>query len=514
MWRRIGLVVVALALAAPSHGEVQRRALLVSLGRYPDGQTIEGAHAMADALAAQLVDRFGFQQADIRTLRDEQATKPNLFAAIDRYLVQGMDADDVAVLYYAGHGSRIQDFDDDEADGYDEVLVLWDAFEDALIDDELPPVLTRVPALDFTVILDCCHSGTGTRSGLMGDMAIKDLFVELPVKPTPKPDAQAGPPPVTVATTYTTLTACRADQTAVAISSRTKGDYLVFTKALVDSLASVALPTDYTTLLHAVRQQIVAWNIIPLGSDQVQQPQLEGPDPSRPAFASVSGKPAEPTFLDLTVACDSLALREACGDPPGGVWSDVPDDAELKVLAQLGEAWDCAIQDRNGQVIDRVRARGVADAGLWLRQALARERLIRAAARLDSARPLSLQVATDAGQMQVTVDCPAGWAMTVFQILPSGKLLVLLPSPMFKPTDGRASFVLAAPQSRALVAAVATPQPLSLPALQTNDLAPDTLRLLEANEALEFLQALAAMTQPQTRATAQWLAASAGTDLP
>jgi len=426
MLLRVCCLLSVLTCAWPSHGEIQRRAVLVSLERYPDGGTIEGAHRMSDALAERLVASFGFAPEDIHRLRDEAATKPGLFAAIDRYLVQGMDADDVAVLWFAGHGSRIQDLEDDEGDGYDEILVLWDAYDEPLVDDELPPVLSRVPALGFTVLLDCCHSGTATRGGLVGDAVLHNLFQDLPVKP--RPAVAPGPAPLTVPTTYTVLSASRAEEPAVAVSSRTKGDFLVFTKALVDSLATVAPPVVYGTVLNAVRRLIVAWNYVPHGRDEVQQPQLEGPDPNRPIFASVSAAPAGAWLQELTIACDNEPLREACGPPVGGLWSTSPEQAELRVLAQPGEAWECSLTARQGRVIDRSSSPTVADAGLWLRQAIARERLLQAATRLDAPRSLSLQVSREADEMMVKASGPEGWHLVVFEILPTGELRCSAPA--------------------------------------------------------------------------------------
>ncbi len=311
--------------------------------------------------------------------------------------------------------------------------MLWDAYDEPLVDDELPPVLSRVPALGFTVLLDCCHSGTATRGGLVGDAVLHNLFQDLPVKP--RPAVAPGPAPLTVPTTYTVLSASRAEEPAVAVSSRTKGDFLVFTKALVDSLATVAPPVVYGTVLNAVRRLIVAWNYVPHGRDEVQQPQLEGPDPNRPIFASVSAAPAGAWLQELTIACDNEPLREACGPPVGG--SGAPRQSRPSY-----ESWrsrrslECSLTDRQGRVIDRSSSPTVADAGLWLRQAIARERLLQAATRLDAPRSLSLQVSREADEMMVKASGPEGWHLVVFEILPHRRTPAALPQQLVH-RDGR-----------------------------------------------------------------------------
>lgn len=486
------------ASVAPGRGEVQRRALLVSLARYPDGQTIEGAHEMSDALAARLVGQYGFAASDIHRLRDEQATKAGLFQAIDDCLVDGLHAGDVAVLWFAGHGSRIPDDNDDEPDGYDEVLCLWDMYEDPLIDDELPPVLARVPALGFTVLLDCCHSGTATRGGLMGDAVVRNLFQELPnVRPS-APSAEAALQPMTGPGHYSVLSASRADEPAVAVSSRTKGDFLVFTKALTDSLTTASQPASYRTVMQAMQQQIAAWQYIPVGRDEVQQPQFEGPDLDRPIFAPVTAPASSAWLAALTIACDNQTLREACEPPLGATWA-AGDDTDLRVLATAGDAWDCVLSSRSGELLDRTSAPTVALAGTWLQLALWREQLVRAAARLDADRTLPLQVSVVGEQMQVEARAPEGWHLIVYEILPDASLLVLYPSTLFPPRDEGASLVVYAPPGRGLVGAVATPRELDLSGLRGVTMPWETVRRLQPPEALAFLQSL---DQPETpRAT-------------
>ncbi|KAJ3351464.1 Ca(2+)-dependent cysteine protease [Allomyces javanicus] len=89
-------------------------------------------------------------------------TRQNILAAID-WLVQGAKAGDSLVFFYSGHGGRVQDFSQDELDGFDEAIVPWDAWQNGfLVDDDLHRALIApLPkGVRLTVIIDACHSGT------------------------------------------------------------------------------------------------------------------------------------------------------------------------------------------------------------------------------------------------------------------------------------------------------------------------------------------------------------------
>jgi hypothetical protein len=62
-------------------------------------------------------------------------------------------------IYFAGHGSNIQDKDHDEQDGHDEVIVCSDGL--LITDDEICRVLGAFgEGTKVTAVFDCCNSGT------------------------------------------------------------------------------------------------------------------------------------------------------------------------------------------------------------------------------------------------------------------------------------------------------------------------------------------------------------------
>jgi hypothetical protein len=88
----------------------------------------------------------------------------------------------VAVLHYSGHGSNVPDDNGDEADGRDETLCPTDLdWEDPFRDDWLRVTLDKLrPGVGFTVIMDCCHSGTNTRAVLPPDAPVLQRFLPSP----------------------------------------------------------------------------------------------------------------------------------------------------------------------------------------------------------------------------------------------------------------------------------------------------------------------------------------------
>lgn len=139
----------------------RKLALCIGIDAYPDPQhrlsgCVNDARAWAGALGG-----LGFT---VQMLADGQATRAAIEAQL-RTLVGGSQPGDVLVLQYSGHGTRVPDLDGDETDGTDEALCPVDFASGALfIDDDLATVLATLPdAVNLTVFMDCCHSGTNTR---------------------------------------------------------------------------------------------------------------------------------------------------------------------------------------------------------------------------------------------------------------------------------------------------------------------------------------------------------------
>ncbi len=143
-----------------------KRALLVGINRYRiPGADLRGCVNDVKNLKSVLTRYYGFARKDIRTLTDLQATKKAMQSEITK-LIGKARAGDVLLLHYSGHGSNVPDRSGDEADERDEILCPTDLdWKDPLLDDWLRAEFDKLPAgVNFTVIMDCCHSGTNTRA--------------------------------------------------------------------------------------------------------------------------------------------------------------------------------------------------------------------------------------------------------------------------------------------------------------------------------------------------------------
>ena len=148
-----------------------RRALLIGIDAYQSVSPLNGPVNDANDMAAFLVERAGFRQGDLRLLLDGEATRANILAAIETWLIEGTQPGDDVVLYFSGHGFQQPDTDGDETDQLDETLVPVDARVDEgrmvrgmITDDDLALLLDRLADRRTYVVVDACHSGTSTRS--------------------------------------------------------------------------------------------------------------------------------------------------------------------------------------------------------------------------------------------------------------------------------------------------------------------------------------------------------------
>ncbi len=138
--------------------------------RLPNGsrpRPLKGAEADADAMAACLIERFGFARDKVRVLKGEQASRQRVGEALQQ-LQKTLKAGDRYMLHFSGHGTQVSDQKpfDEQDDGLDEALCLSDSDEQGnnlLLDDELGRWLDDLPEVEVTVILDCCHAGTGVK---------------------------------------------------------------------------------------------------------------------------------------------------------------------------------------------------------------------------------------------------------------------------------------------------------------------------------------------------------------
>ncbi len=144
-----------------------KKALVVGIDKYQNpAWNLQGCSMDAAVMSGMLQDHFDFPGNNIRLVLDERATKSKIETRLD-WLVRDAKPGDVLVFFYAGHGSQVRDRDGDELDDQkDEILCPHDLdWDNPLTDDILNSYFKRVPqGVNLTVVFDCCHSGTATRS--------------------------------------------------------------------------------------------------------------------------------------------------------------------------------------------------------------------------------------------------------------------------------------------------------------------------------------------------------------
>ncbi|HHP7231629.1 MAG TPA: caspase domain-containing protein, partial [Xenococcaceae cyanobacterium] len=153
-------------------------ALLVGIDNYDPNSvnpvpTLQGCANDINAIENYLQDRVAgkwtLQQP--QKLIDKQATRQGIIEGFQQYLTQA-DRDDIALFYYSGHGGQEKapmEFWHLEPDRLNETLVCYDSRTSGshdLADKELRYLLAQVAEKNprVIVILDCCHSGSGTRN--------------------------------------------------------------------------------------------------------------------------------------------------------------------------------------------------------------------------------------------------------------------------------------------------------------------------------------------------------------
>jgi hypothetical protein len=286
-----------------------KKALLVGINRYPDpGNELKGCVNDVRQMADTLKGRYGFAgDGNLRILTDARATTKAILDGL-AWLTAGASPGDSLVFHYSGHGSQVPDRNGDETtDRLDEILCPYDLdWDHPLTDDDLAAACADVPqgAL-LTVILDCCHSGTGLRDFALpvntiprgnfvrpcsippSDAPDRRRFLPHPETPHPAPPRPRRPARrfgVSVTRTNAVLiAACRDDQSS-ADAWIDGGYHGAHTFYLCRTLARGPRDLACRALVSATGTALSR-----AGFDQI--PQLEGP----------AGLLAGPPFLPLAV---------------------------------------------------------------------------------------------------------------------------------------------------------------------------------------------------------------------
>jgi hypothetical protein len=243
------------------------------------------------AMMLETAQLMGFRRDSIRILDHENATTASVHHEFRNWLLKGVGPDDRVLIYFSGHGSQVWDHNQDESDGFDEVLLLYDtrltvegqrrSLRGVLHDDRFHGLLAQLKSRNILVILDACHSGSATRSlhlstrsARLGNAQVKYFYYS----PLLESAGGSGRFEITqpddtgdIEERYIALTACRDDEKTIATSSGS-----IFTLGLHQAVRSAAISGKSITP-EELRHQTARFIQEQIQTDQIAfHPQING----------------------------------------------------------------------------------------------------------------------------------------------------------------------------------------------------------------------------------------------
>lgn len=269
---------------------MSKRAVLIGINAYqdPDVSDLAGCVNDIELVTEVLTTHHGFDERDITRLVDPDNTRARIFAALDD-LVDATEDDDVALVYYSGHGSQAPDENGDEADGYDETLVPCDSGRSDefpvrdIVDDELNSYVMALASRTehATFVFDSCHSGSVDRAALprVGEK-VTTVRAIIPADDPPegerriRPEAagasgERGATGILERGRYVLIAGCRDDQTSkeTMFDGRRHGALTFFLMQAVGSGEDLTVREAFERASAGVKDSV-----------DEQDPVLEGPD--------------------------------------------------------------------------------------------------------------------------------------------------------------------------------------------------------------------------------------------
>ncbi|OLY82902.1 Metacaspase-1 [Smittium mucronatum] len=154
--------------ASISNCQGRKRALLIGVNYTGTKYKLRGCINDVHRMKKFIMDHFQFKESDMVILTDDQTnpnripTRQNILRAM-KWLVSGAQRNDSFFFHYSGHGSRVEDANGDELDGFDETICPVDFEKNGqIIDDDMNAIMVRPlpPGARLTAVYDCCHSAT------------------------------------------------------------------------------------------------------------------------------------------------------------------------------------------------------------------------------------------------------------------------------------------------------------------------------------------------------------------
>lgn len=536
-----------------------KRALLIGVNDYTYGPAewdLRGCENDVTMARKLLIDKFGFPAENVKVLLNGEATAQNILESIQDWLVAPGMPDDVAYFHFSGHGSQAYDEDRDEDDGRDELICPADMqegrFSTVITDDQLKVALRKIPARSLTIVLDACHSGTGTRDlslsrprfVVFDPSLARTRGIAIPAA-APAEDKLAGSGGLEGQRKgQVTISGCKPDQTSADAWIR-EGFYAgALTYHLVESMKKAPPGATYRELMERVARDIQ-------GANYIQIPQLEG-DIDQLLLGEGTAEAAIVPF-ELVKAENLNLLLESVEKTLADSLQEALSHLDFVEVVKEGKHFDHRLQASapngglsavltvDGKAGVPAEARGVVGLMEALRPQLENAYAFKFLAALDNPEPpFEVEVWANRIEEGETQEKPAGEKLlqtrigeliqfnfraerdcylTLLDLGTSGKITVLFPN-QYRPdgaieggkvyqtgAKGELPFQIRAtgPSGRELVKVIATLEPLDLASLQLGEAGGAGTRTIESGsrfvrQLVRDLSVEAAETEPEEMA--------------
>jgi hypothetical protein len=323
--------------SAEKEAPSQKLALLVGVQQYkvgpPEFSSLSGCVNDVADIEQMLITKYGFQQSNIKTLLNKQATHRAIIKAFQQQLIAKATEHSAVVFFYSGHGSQMKDREREETDGWDETICPYDTRTPGIFDisdDEIAGLLSQLlkKTSNVTLIFDSCHSGSMSRGTAIARKAPPDKR-----DPPPAPSyaiAAKGIATLSIGTGAkpTVISACLADQSSYEFQCADvmRGD---FTYHLVRQLWAAGPRTTIRDILEQTRPKVAE----DVGN---QQPDAEGNLDRAPFGESITTQ--EPYFLVRREGKRlSLSAGLVHGLTPGSLFDIFPPETKTFKATPLGQ---------------------------------------------------------------------------------------------------------------------------------------------------------------------------------
>ena len=142
---------------------ISKKALLVGINYKKTDNELKGCINDVKDIRKLLISKYGYSNGDITLLTDDTDMKPTRDNIMSSLLTLVMSGATNLMFHYSGHGAAVKDVTGTEKNGFNECIAPLDFMQNGLIiDGDIRNVLVCMqPSSSITVVMDCCHSGTG-----------------------------------------------------------------------------------------------------------------------------------------------------------------------------------------------------------------------------------------------------------------------------------------------------------------------------------------------------------------